>query len=95
MTENVISLATRKPASADEVADDAIHPETIEAFTNALTQALEAAQRGEVTSLAMGTLRKDGGATMFVLGDSGAEMVGLTAMLQAHALSGIGFGPNE
>lgn len=87
MSENVISFNTRKPAAAEELQDpDGVPAELQEAFREAIKSFSAVLEKGETTSLAIATLNIHGGATMFILGETGAEMIGLASMLHHHTM---------
>lgn len=89
MNENIISFLTRKPAEAKEIMDetDGPDPELTEAFRQAIA-AFTDTLAGEVpvTTMAIATLNENGAATMFILGETAAEMIALSAMLQSHTM---------
>lgn len=93
MTENIINIATRQPAKPSDLDADIVPDELIAAFTSALDDFAQKVAAGEVHSLAIGSLNVDGSTTLFALGETGAEMVGLSAMLNQHTLNAMGFGP--
>ena len=92
MTENIINIATRQPAKASDLDASIVPDELLAAFTQALDDFAMKVAAGEVHSMTIGALNVDGSTTLFTLGESGAEMVGLTAMLHQHTLNAMGFG---
>lgn len=92
MTENIINIATRKPAQPSDLDPNIVPEELVKAFTQALDDFAMKVAAGDVHSMTIGTLNIDGSTTLFTLGESGAEMVGLSAMLHQHTLNAMGFG---